>query len=70
MTDKLVDFVNELDQDPKLQEEYKQNPKEVAERYKLEGEDLRILLENDMEAIKKRFEQEGIKASIRISHSQ
>jgi hypothetical protein len=70
MADKLVDFVQELDQNPELQEKYQSNPKAVAESYGLEAEDVDLLLSNDMDAIEKRFEIEGIKKIINIQSSR
>lgn len=70
MTDKLVDFVQELDQNPELQEKYQTDPKTVAEHYGLSAEDVELLLSNDIDAIEKRFEIEGIKKIVRITHSK
>lgn len=70
MTDKLVDFVQELDQNPELQEKYRSDPKTVAEGYGLNAEDVELLLSNDIDAIEKRFEMEGIKKILRITHTK
>lgn len=69
MTDLLVAFINELDQNPELQEKYKQNPRQVAESFDLPESDIELLLTNDKEAFQKRFEQEGINSIVWIQHS-
>jgi hypothetical protein len=70
MTDKLVEFVQELDQNPELQEKYQANPKEVAESYGVAADDVELLLSNDMDALDKRFEIEGVKKFVRIQLSK
>ena len=70
MTDKLVEFVQELDQNPELQKKYQDDPKAVAEAHGVSAEDVDILLSNDMDAIEKRFEIEGVKKLIKIKSSK
>lgn len=69
MTDRLVEFVQELDTNPELLAKYKASPKEVAEAYGLEPKDIELLLSNDMDALEKRFEIEGITKIIKIQLS-
>lgn len=70
MTDKLVEFVNALDQDPALQEEYYKNPQATLETFGVESEDVALLFGNDFDALKKRLDMVGLKAFLRIQHSR
>lgn len=70
MTDKLVDFVNELDKSPELQEKYEQDPHGTMEAFGVEPEDLKLLANGNMDDIKKRLEMSGLKATIKINHAQ
>lgn len=70
MTDRLVDFVNALDQDPALQQEYDKNPQKTLEAYGVASEDIAILFGTDLDALKKRLDIVGLKAITRISHSK
>ena len=68
MNDCLVNFVNALDQDPILMQEYSEKPQQTSERYGVAPEDLALLCANDNEGLKQRLEMTGFKAVVRISH--
>jgi hypothetical protein len=68
MNDCLVNFVNALDQDPILMQEYSEKPQQTSERYGVAPEDLALLFANDAEALKQRLEMTGFKAVVRIAH--
>ena len=70
MTDRLVDFVNALDQDPVLQDKYSKDPKATAEAFGVSSDDVSILLGDDSEALKKRLDMVGLKAVVWIKHSK
>jgi hypothetical protein len=70
MTDKLVDFVNKLDQDPALEKAYIEDPKRTLEENGVAPADIDILLGNDYEKIKKRLDMSGLKSILWINHSK
>ncbi len=70
MTDKLVDFVNELDKSPELQEKYEQDPLGTLEAFGVEPEDCKLLSSGNMDDIKKRLDLSGLKSILKISHSK
>lgn len=59
MTDKLVDFLNEMDKNEELKQNYIKDPKGTAEKYGLEPKDVEICAKNDIEAMKKRAAASG-----------
>lgn len=58
--DRLVGFLIELNKDPKLAEKYKASPKEAAQEYGLDADDVKLLEENNTEEINKRLGKKGI----------
>ena len=70
MTDKLVDFVNKLDQDPALEKAYIEDPKRTLEENGVAPADIDILLGQDPEALEKRLETSGLKSILWIKHSK
>ena len=70
MTDKLVEFVNELDKNPELQENYKHQPRTVLEQYEVSEEDIELILGNDPSALNQRFETSGLRSILWITHSK
>ncbi|NQY63663.1 MAG: hypothetical protein HRT38_07980 [Alteromonadaceae bacterium] len=60
MTDRLVDFIVELNKDPQLVENYKISPRQIAEDYGLDSDDVKMLEDNDQEAIMKRCDKKGV----------
>jgi hypothetical protein len=70
MTDKLFDFVNELDKSPELQEKYEQDPQGTMTAFGVSDDDVKLISTGNMEEIKKRMDMSGLKAIVRISHSK
>ena len=70
MTDKLTEFVNELDKNPELQERYKENPRQILESFGVAPNDIDLILGNDLSALKERLEMSGLKANVTISKSK
>jgi hypothetical protein len=68
MSDCLANFVNALDQDPILMQEYSEKPQQTSERYGVAPEDLALLFANDAEGLKQRLNMTGFKAVLWISH--
>lgn len=67
MSDPLFEFINKLDQDPQLQQQYRQAPKETLVRNGVAEDDIKLLLEADIESIKERLGMSGIKAVVIVS---
>lgn len=59
MNDLLIEFLTVLDKDDVLKQKYLSDPKGTAEAYGLKSADVSILVNNDVEAMKKRAEAEG-----------
>jgi hypothetical protein len=59
MNDRLIEFLTLLDKDDALKQKYFSDKKGTAEAYGLEAADVSILVNNDVEAMKKRAEAEG-----------
>ena len=57
--DKLIEFLTELDKDETLKQECISDPKNAAEKYGLDPDDVKICESNDVEAMKKRAEALG-----------
>jgi hypothetical protein len=57
--DRLIEFLTVLDKDDALKQRYFADQKGTAEAFGLEPEDVTILLNHDVDAIKKRAEAEG-----------
>ncbi|WP_100657024.1 hypothetical protein [Alteromonas flava] len=70
MTDRLVEFVTELDQNPKLQEQYKVSPRATAESFGVEEKDLDLLFGGDQAALKERLEMAGLKSIQWVTHAK
>ena len=70
MTDQLVAFVQELDQNPELQQKYKDDPKGTMEAFGVSKEDLDIVFSGDTEALKNRLEMAGLHGIVWIRHSK
>lgn len=66
MTDKLVDFVNALDQDPTLQEEYSASPRDSLTAFGVDIQDIDLLMSGDIAKIKSRLNMSGIAAFLII----
>lgn len=62
MTDKLIDFVNALDQDPTLQQAYIAAPRDTLTTYGVDIQDIELLLSCDIAEIKSRLKMSGIEA--------
>ena len=67
MTDKLVDFVNALDQDPILQQEYTAAPRDTLIAFGVDTQDIDLLMSGDIAKIKSRLNMSGIAAFVVIS---
>lgn len=59
MSKTLIDFIEELDSNAKLLEEYKANPVDTAKAYKLSDEDVKIIADQNWDDLSKRFEDLG-----------
>lgn len=59
MSKTLVNFIEELDSNAKLLEEYKANPVDTAKAYKLSDEDVKIIEDKNWDELSKRFEDLG-----------
>ncbi|MDP5133354.1 MAG: hypothetical protein NWQ54_20935 [Paraglaciecola sp.] len=59
MTDRLIEFLTVLDKNDELRQQYLSDKKGTAEAYGLNADDVSILVNNDVEAIKKRADAEG-----------
>lgn len=66
MTDKLVDFVNALDQDPALQQEYSRAPRDTLTQFGVDVQDIDLLLSGNIIEIKSRLKMSGITAIVII----
>lgn len=66
MKDKLVEFVNALDQDPQLQQKYSQAPRETLDTFGVDPKDAELLLGGDISGIKSRLNMSGITALVII----
>ena len=64
MKDKLVEFVNALDQNPQLQQEYSQDPRYTLDNFGVALKDIELLLSGDISAIKSRLNMTGITALV------
>jgi len=58
MTDKLVDFMTELATNSEMQEAYAQSPRALMEKHQIEEEDIRLMENSDIDAIKERIGSE------------
>lgn len=67
MTDRLIEFLIEVDKDAALKQRYFADPKGTAEAFGLAPADVEICVNNDVAAIKARAEAEGA-VSMDISH--
>lgn len=67
MTDKLIDFVNALDQDPALQQEYSLAPRDTLTQFGVDVQDIDLLLSGNILEIKSRLNMSDIKAIVLIS---
>lgn len=54
MTDKLVDFLGEVDKNDDLKQQYKADPKGIAESFGLDPADVDILVSNNVEVMQAR----------------
>ncbi|MBT0586629.1 hypothetical protein [Alteromonas oceanisediminis] len=70
MTDKLVDFVNALDQDPALQAQYKEDPRGTAESFGVSDEDLSLLFGGNTEALQQRLDMAGLSSIVWVQHAK
>lgn len=66
MTDKLIDFVNALDQDPTLQQAYIATPRDTLTTFGVDTQDIELLLSCDITKIKSRLKMSGIGAVLLI----
>ena len=69
MTDKLTEFISELDKDPELQNRYKENPRQTLESFGVASNDIDLILGNDLVALKVRLEMSGLKGILIITES-
>lgn len=67
MTDKLIDFVNALDQDPTLQQAYIAAPRDTLTTFGVDTQDIELLLSCDIAKIKSRLKISGIGAIVLVS---
>ncbi len=70
MTDKLLEFAAELDQDPELQKRYLTAPNEILQAFSVQESDIESLMSEDITAIKVRLGMSGMKAVVVIHKPQ
>lgn len=70
MTDQLVAFVHELDQNPELQQKYKADPKGTMEAFGVSDKDIDLVFGDDTEALKNRLEMAGLHGIVWVNHSK
>lgn len=68
MNDKLAELANALDQDPALQRLYIKDPKKVLEEFGVSEDDIKLVLGDDMKALKSRLDMSGMKATVTIKN--
>lgn len=56
MAKSIVDFIEELDRNAELKEEYMKDPTGTAERYGLSEEDVKTIKNKDWDKVKKAFD--------------
>ena len=59
MADRLVEFLTDMDKDDGLMKKYKSDPEGTAKAYGLDSEDVKVCVNNDVDAMKKRCDAEG-----------
>jgi len=64
MATSIVDFLEELDTDSKLQEAYRSDPVGTAKNYGLSDEDVRLIEDKNWVEVARRFDD--LKKTIRI----
>lgn len=71
MSDKLVEYILEINANPELLEKHMANPEETAINYGLLPEDVALITSEDKEEIKKRLEAQNydVKGMMLALHS-
>lgn len=71
MSDKLVEYILEINANPELLEKHMANPEETAIKYGLLPEDVALITSEDKEEIKKRLEAQNydVKGMMLALHS-
>jgi len=71
MTDKLVEYILEINANPKSLAAHVDNPEQSAINYGLSSEDVKLVANEDKEEIKKRFEasNKSVKGMMLALHS-
>lgn len=71
MSDKLVEYILEINANPELLEKHMDNPAESASDYGLPAEDVELIANDDKEAIKERLESQNydVKGMMLALHS-
>ncbi|WP_150139033.1 hypothetical protein [Candidatus Enterovibrio escicola] len=71
MSDKLVEYILEINANPELLEKHMANPVESASDYGLPTEDVELIANDDKEAIKERLESQNhdVKGMMLALHS-